>query len=327
MFRTEVYIGVNFPEISYNSKILFIGSCFADNIGSKFIDSGFNINLNPFGIIYNPASIYDNVKMLIEYKQIHEDDLLCNNNKWFNYRFHGKFSNENKQKCLVDINNSLKVSANYLKEADYVFFTFGTAWVYKLRNGGGNVANCHKLPSSVFERYKLSISEIVEMYNGLINEIKQINKKVKFVFTVSPVRHFKDGTNGNQLSKSTLLLAIDEIIKLNNNSYYFPSYEIVLDELRDYRFYKDDMLHISNVAVDYIWKRFVSVFFNDKTKELSALLQKLNKSANHKPSNSNSLEYIKLVSRNLKKIEQLENKYSVNLTEYKQRFNKTEKGE
>ena len=325
--RTEIEISTKFPKIGYGSKIMFFGSCFAESIGAKFINSGFDINLNPFGIIYNPASIKENIDLLIAEKYLTENDLHFSNNLWFSYNHHGKFSNLDKNICLRTINDSIKFSSDYIKNTDYIFFTFGTSWVYKLVESDEVVANCHKQPAKIFKRYRLSVEEIVKSYNSLIAEIKTINKDVKFVFTVSPVRHWKDGANGNQLSKSILLLAIDEIVNNSEDSFYFPSYEIVIDELRDYRFYTDDMLHISNVAVDYIWSRFKASFFNEETQNLSLQIKKLNKALNHKPSDNRDDEYLKFLDSNISKIENIENQNRINLSELKAKFLTLKKGE
>ncbi len=325
--RTEIKIKTIFPKIDYNSKIMFFGSCFAENVGAKFKNSGFNINLNPFGVIYNPASIQENMQLLINKKYLTEKDLYFSNNLWFSYNHHGKFSNIDKNTCLSIINTSMEYSAEYLKNTDYIFFTFGTAWVYKLIYEDKIVANCHKQPAKIFERYRLSITEIVKSFKNLIDEIKLINKNVKFVFTVSPVRHWKDGANGNQLSKSILLLAIDEIVNNVDDTFYFPAYEIVNDELRDYRFYADDMLHISNVAVEYIWDKFKQSFFSGDTQLLILQIQKLYKASNHRLLNSNSEEYRTFIDNNISKIESIEKQYKISLIELKNKFYAIKKGE
>jgi len=326
-FRTEIEINTNFSKIDYNSKIMFFGSCFAENIGDKFISSGFNVNLNPFGIIYNPASIQENINMLINERFLTESDLNFSNNLWYSYNHHGKFSHSDKFTCLKNINDSLKFSSDYIKKTEYIFFTFGTAWVYKLIENNKIVSNCHKQPAKLFKRYRLSINEIVESYIQLLNEIRVVNNNVKFVFTVSPVRHWKDGANGNQLSKSILLLAIDEIIKNTDNAFYFPSYEIVNDELRDYRFYADDMLHISDVAVNYIWDRFKDSFFTEETKKLIMQITKLNKASNHRAVSPNTKEYKLFIDKNILKIVNIEKQNNILLEDLKRKFLAIKKGE
>jgi len=325
--RTEIEIKTDFHKIDYKSKIMFLGSCFAESIGEKFIQSGFDIILNPFGVVYNPASIQENIKLLINEKYLTEDDLHFSNKLWYSYNHHGKFSNSDKYSCLKNINDSIKFSSDYIKNTDYIFFTFGTSWVYKLIDENKIVANCHKQPAKIFERYRLSINEIVELYTQLLKEISAVNKNVKFVFTVSPVRHWKDGANGNQLSKSILLLAIDEIINNIDNTFYFPSYEIVNDELRDYRFYADDMIHISNIAVDYIWNKFKESFFNKETQKLILQINKIYKVLEHKITDKQSIEYIKLIDKNISKIDNIENENRILLNELKSKFLAIKKGE
>ncbi len=326
-FRTEIEINTSFPKIDYNSKIMLFGSCFAESIGERFINSGFNVNLNPFGVIYNPSSIKENIKLLINEKYLTNNNLQFSNNQWYSYNHHSKFSNIDKDICLNSINSSIKFSAEYIKNTDYIFFTFGTSWVYKLIDEDKIVVNCHKQPAKIFERYRLSINEIVESYKSLIAEIKAINKNVKLVFTVSPIRHWKDGANGNQLSKSILLLAIDEIINNTNNTFYFPSYEIVNDELRDYRFYTDDMIHISTIGVDYIWSKFKNSFFSDKTQNLIVQVSKLHKALNHRTVNSNTEEYKMLIEKSLLKIESIERQNNISLIKLKRKFLAIKKGE
>ena len=326
MFRTDIEINTNFPKIDYKSKILFLGSCFAENIGNKFIEAGFNVNLNPFGVLYNPDSIKENIKIILNEQYFTENDLVKSNSLWFSYNFHSKFSNVDKDTCLNNINSSISKSVESIKNSDYIFITFGTAWVYKLINENIVVANCHKQPSKIFERYRLSINEIVESYKDLINEIKQINSNVKIVFTVSPVRHWKDGATGNQLSKSILLLAIDEILNLTENIYYFPSYEIVIDELRDYRFYKDDMLHISELAVNFIWEKFKYAFFNKETQNIILQVNKFHSALKHKPFNPDSKEYLMFLEKNINKINNLEKQYYIDLDGVKSKFIEIKKG-
>ena len=323
MFRTKIDINTNFPEINYNSNIFFFGSCFTENIGNIFVNSGFTTKINPFGIMYNPASIYKNIRILIDNKEFTDNDLDFYNNLWFSYNHHSKFSNLNKNVCLKNINDGITQSIKHLKKTDFIFFTFGTAWVYKLIKKNEIVANCHKQPNNKFNRYRLTIKEITDLYNNLINSLKAINSDIKIIFTVSPVRHLKDGANENQLSKSTLLLAIDNILKNNKNTYYFPSYELIIDELRDYRFYNDDMIHISNIAINYIWDKIKDTFFTPKTKQICSQINKINKASNHKPFNEESNDYQIFLQQNIKKINIIEKEYEINLQYLKQKFIKS----
>jgi len=317
MFRTDFKIADTFTKISTQSKLLFFGSCFTENIGEKIANLHLQNIINPFGILYNPSSVAENIRILIANRSLSENDLDFNNNKWFSYNHHGKFSNSDKQKCLNGINDEINNANNFLKETDLLFITFGTSWVYKLKETSKIVANCHKIPAKNFIRERLTISEIFDTYSKLITELKTINPKIKIVFTVSPIRHWKDGANGNQLSKSILLLAIEEIVKQNKNCFYFPSYEIVMDDLRDYRFYNSDMLHINETAIDYIWGKFKSVFFDEKIEEYEKQIEKVNNALNHRTEDNKNTKYSQFINSNITKVKNLEQEYKLDLSELK----------
>jgi hypothetical protein len=321
-FRTEFVIKQEFPQINYNSKIMFFGSCFAENIGEIIKNNYFDIDINPFGIIYNPLSIVENINILTNGKLFVDKDLQYSNKLWFSYNHHGSFSNVDKNVCLNKINSRILESSGNLKNADIIFITFGTSWVYKLLETNKIVSNCHKNIEKLFERFRLTIYEIVNSYIKIISEIEKINKKANFVFTVSPIRHWKDGANGNQLSKSILLLAIDEIVNKSQKAFYFPSYELIMDDLRDYRFYKEDMIHINDIAVQYIWERFKAVFFTEETTKINNLVEKIVKALNHKPFNTNNPEYEMFIDNNIANIEDLERIYKINLHSLKHSFEK-----
>ncbi|MCL2649692.1 MAG: GSCFA domain-containing protein [Candidatus Azobacteroides sp.] len=290
-FKTEIQIPPFNFKISHQDKIMMIGSCFAENISKKMKSAGFCIDTNPSGILYNPASISKNIQAILHSKKYTGSDLFEHQGIYHSFDHHSKFSDSSPANCVDKINKEVKDAKDYLKTASILIITFGTAFVYTLKSTGAIVANCHKLPEKTFNRNRLSVSEIVEDWKVLINLLQQYNPELKIVFTVSPIRHWKDGAHENQLSKSTLLLAIDELIKQNNGCYYFPSYEIMMDDLRDYRFYADDMLHPSDLAVDYIWEKFSHSFFDKKTVELIEEWLKIQQALAHKPFNPDSEEY------------------------------------
>lgn len=304
-FRTEVKIKDFEEKIDYSKKIMFIGSCFTDNIGAKFADNFFNVDINPFGDIYNPQSVLNSLEMLTNRRFLSDENLFFDNGIWQSYSHHSDFSSIQKDTVLAKINNRIELSSDFLNNADYLFITFGSSWVYELKETGNIVANCHKQPALKFNHNLLSVSEIAVKYIRYLSILKSVNPKIKVFFTVSPVRHWKDGANGNQISKSKLLLSIDEIIEKTDFAYYFPSYEIVLDELRDYRFFADDMLHISEVAIDYIWEKIVASLFSDKTKNELQSSIKIKKAIQHKVSNIKSKEYHLFLEKTLKQIEKL----------------------
>ncbi len=310
-FRTIVDIKKYNEKIDYSKKMMFIGSCFTENIGQKFKDYFFDVDINPFGVIYNPASVLSSLEFLVERKVFLPEDLFFDNDIWRSYSHHGSFSDSQQKVVLNNINERIKLSSEFLQTADYLFVTFGTAWVYRLCETKKVVANCHKQAASKFERLRLSVDFIVEKYVEFLQKLKTFNPQIKVIFTVSPVRHWKDGATENQVSKSTLILSINKIVEELDFVSYFPSYEIVMDELRDYRFYANDMVHISNVAVDYIWQRIGDSLLTDRTLNELGRVEKIKKAISHRVLNESSKEYVLFLEKTMRKIEDLqkENKY------------------
>ena len=255
--QTPVETGRSKVGVSLNDKIVILGSCFADNMGQKMVDLGFDVCLNPFGTLYNPVSVCNSVARLTSGIPFSKDEcvqmgagagLVCS------FSHHTSFARRTEDEFLQVANASLKEASLRWKAASKVIITLGTAWIYEYTRSGETVSNCLKIEAKEFTRRRLSVRETATL---LMNMIARHPEK-EFMFTVSPIRHFKDGAHGNQISKSTLLLALDEVLaKFPERCEYFPAYEIVLDELRDYRFYAADMIHPSDQAVDYLWSRFV----------------------------------------------------------------------
>lgn len=314
-------------SITHETPAIMIGSCFSDNIGNILTRKKFNILKNPLGVLYNPASISDAITRSIKNISVEKEKLIFNKGLWHSYDFHGSFSHHDPDIVVSEANQCIKNTHDFLKQAGVLFVTFGTAWVYRLSESGEIVANCHKLPSSHFTRKRLSVDAIIRNWNEKIEQLKSFNNKLKVVFTVSPVKHLKDGAHENQLSKSTLLLAIDELIKQNpENISYFPSYEIVNDELRDYRFYAEDMAHLSETAVQIIYERFEKTFFSSSTIQLSGEIEKVNKAASHRVLHNNTDEVKKFALAVLKKIETIENNFPfINLQSEKDHFKQLDK--
>ena len=307
-FRIKVKLPKNQSEINHADNFQLWGSCFADNIGKRLTENKFNCDINPFGTLYNPLSIASAIKELLEEKKYTLEDLSFGNEQWFSYMHHSVFSSSNSDICLGLINRRLDKGRDALLNADWILFTWGSAWVYRLKSNQMIVGNCHKMPDKIFTRTRLEVDEIVTEYRQLIQTIRTINPKVKCLFTVSPIRHAKDGMHGNQLSKSTLLLAIDKICSENSQCFYFPSYEIMMDELRDYRFYTDDMLHPTPLAVDYIWECFTETYFTTSTKRVLQDWEKIRKGLAHRPFDSKSEAYQCFLREILLKIEHLKEK-------------------
>jgi len=303
-FRTVVKLRST-KVISYDSVLLFMGSCFAESIGDKFVNRRFNAIVNPFGVLYNPVSVKQGLEILLEKRLFDENDLFEHESRWHSFYHHSRYSSADKDFALEKINADVKKGHETLRNADFLFVTFGTSWVYENIENGNIVANCHKLPASRFIRYRLEVNDITGIYSGLISKMRELNPDLKIIFTVSPVRHWKDGAHGNQLSKSVLLLAIDELERKFENVGYFPAYELVMDDLRDYRFYAEDMIHPSSVAVDYIWGRLSDTYFDDKARLFVKEMERVMKAREHRPFNDKGEEYRAFLENNLKKLESL----------------------
>lgn len=308
-FRTVVDILPSEVIISHHQSLLLMGSCFAQSIGEKLAGAKFCTTVNPFGVLYNPSSIKKALERMLSGRMYDECDLFEYQGRWHSFEYHSSFSFETKEKTLKNMNEQLSVVAESVKNTDFLLFTFGTAWVYRLQESGEVVSNCHKLPAKMFIRLRLNVEEIVHDYKELITTLRKINPKVKVIFTVSPIRHWKDGANENNLSKAVLLLSVEALCKELEAVYYFPSYEIVLDELRDYRFFAEDMFHPSSQAIDYVWERFSETYFSVETKNLLKQIEKIRQSASHRPFAPDTEEYRKFVYQQLQIIAKLEQRY------------------
>lgn len=286
----QTIIKLEKPEfkIGYDTRMMMLGSCFVENIGEKLDYFKFDVDINPCGIVYNPVSVANTLQILMEGKRFTRNDLLQNGDRWVSFSHHGSFSDRDPLRCLQKMNERLELSSAHFAQTDVLVITWGTAWVYRYRQSGQLVSNCHKFPSASFDRFRLSVEDIVNLYSDLLPRLKESNPRLKVLFTVSPIRHWKDGAHGNQLSKAVLLLAIDELMQRFDFVSYFPSYEIVMDELRDYRFYAEDMLHISPQGVDYIWEKFKGQYFTTETLDFMKRIDKLNKILLHRPSDPDS---------------------------------------
>lgn len=299
----------NFP-INHKANIFAIGSCFAANISEYFSANRFNILGNPFGVLYNPISIYNSLKFAVDKKVFGESDLIFHQSKWHSFYHHSDFSHHEKEAILKNINVGIIKTHQFLKTADVVIITFGTSYIFEYLANKTIVSNCHKIPQKEFKHYRLNLEETIKTIFNIIELIEKYNSKTKFILTVSPVRHWKNGAHNNQLSKANLLLAIDEVIKDKTNCSYFPSYEIVMDELRDYRFYDSDLVHPNKIATDYIWGKFSSSICSDECIQTMKEISKIVAARNHRVRNIGSDENQKFLKSMMTKIELLEKKYS-----------------
>lgn len=320
--QTKINIATPDFSIDYNSRLMMLGSCFAENMGGKFSYYKFDVDVNPCGIIYNPQSVANVLRLIIDGKKFEKEDVIQVGEKWVSLYHHGAFSSSSQEECLNKINQRLEKAAREIRALDLLVITWGTAWVYKHAGKDMVVSNCHKIPAQEFHRYRLNVDEIVAEYTGLIERLQEINPGIRVLFTVSPIRHWKDGAHGNQLSKATLLLAIDQLREKLNHVYYFPAYEIVIDELRDYRFYADDMLHLSGLTVDYTWERFLYSFISPEVFGLMNQIGRINKGIAHRPFDPLSEDYQRLVKKMLAEITMISRTFpSIDFEEEKRRLN------
>ena len=280
-FRTEIPTPKYPFDINYQDKLMLVGSCFSDHIGNFFQEMSFNTLSNPFGTLFNPVSIATALKMCMNPELFNEQYIDFFNEKWISYAHHGKFSHPDKETFLQNIRQNSDRAHNFLSSANYLFITFGTAYCYRLIERNLIVTNCHKIPANQFEKQLLTIEQIVGLYQNLLEQLRQFNPQLKIVFTVSPVRHLADGFHENQISKSTLHLSANQLVD-NTNTFYFPSYEMVQDDLRDYRFYAADLCHPSDAAVTYIREKLTDALFTPETQEKMKEVMKENKAQGHR---------------------------------------------
>lgn len=286
-FYTTVKCGKQDPGITYDSRLMLLGSCFTDNIGDRLRRAKFNVMVNPHGILYNPLSMSKALSEVMECRQYETGDLVFHGGLYHSMMHHGSFSDERSDVVLTNINRRIAAANSWLKEADWLVMTFGTSYIYKY--GGEVVSNCHKLPEKAFERSLCPHETMFEDYMKLFDALFHINAKLKVIVTVSPIRHLRDGMHGNAVSKANLMMFVDSLMQAwPDRLCYFPSYEIMLDELRDYRFYASDMVHPSDVAIDYIWEKFTGMFMDKGTMSVMERCEAIDRMRGHRPINQGS---------------------------------------
>ena len=289
-FFTKIDVPAADFKIDYTSRLAFFGSCFADNISAQFAKRKFKVKANPFGTVYNPVSLASQTKAIADGKVFGEEDVFQDtrcDGLWHCWDAHSSLSAHAREECVDKLNAATTQARDFLRKADAVFITLGTAFVYYLKDSGKPVSNCHRQDPNLFTRRMISVDEATEAICETIASIRQLNPHAHIVFTVSPLRHMSDGAHGNNLSKATVLLAINNALE-KTAAEYFPSYEIVMDELRDYRFYDSDMIHLSKTAEEYIFERMVETYYDSITRENIAKVEKFLKMANHRIQDENS---------------------------------------
>ena len=301
-FRTELKYTQAANAIDHRSKITLIGSCFSDHVSNKLRLAGFDVLANPHGILFNPESIRNAVSDYLTLKPYTQTDLLYNGEQWVSLSHHGKFSDREPEVTLKRINEGITRARDFLEKSSHLIVTLGTSWIYRHLRQDRIVANCHKIPQAEFQKELLTVEQIVKCLSEMVGEVKKVNPSMSFIFTVSPVRHLKDGIVENTLSKARLHQAVHEMLK-DENVHYFPSYEIMMDDLRDYRFYESDMIHPNSTAIDYIWEKFSEVWILESCKDLMRRVEGINRALEHRPLNAKSNQYREFRDRVEKEIE------------------------
>lgn len=304
-FRTRIPLISRTPKIDYNSKIFLLGSCFVENIGGKLNYFKFQSLQNPFGILFHPVAIEKFLDRVASGYNYSEEDVFYHNERWHCFETHSVLSHSVKNELINNLNAKLQQVLTFLKDASHFIITPGTAWGYNHIEKQEIVANCHKLPQRKFKKELSSVQDVKKSLENCISHIRSINADINIIFTVSPVRHLKDGFIENQWSKANLLSAMHEITYQSKVNSYFPSYEIMMDELRDYRFYKEDMVHPSALAVTYIWERFVEVYFSSANLSTMEEVEKIQRRLEHRAFSENSEAHQKFLSHLQFKIQDL----------------------
>lgn len=307
---TRVTMPPRLPRVHQQMKLLMMGSCFATEMGTRLQKAKFPCLLNPFGVVYNPLSMAEALHQLMEGRRYGPDDLYPHQGLWHSSMHHGDFSAPSLPACLERINSRMEQGEAWVREADVLVLTWGTAYVYSEKETGRVVNNCHKLPESCFSRRRLTVEEIVDTWRQLVEALLPRRPQRQLLLTVSPIRHLRDGLHDNQLSKATLLLAADELVRSFPESVsYFPAYELLTDELRDYRFYADDLTHPSSLAVDYVWRAFVKNCFTREAVQIMETAGEIGKALQHRPLHPEAGRYKSFLEQTMLKIERLNRKY------------------
>ncbi len=309
MFTTAVDVPTSAFRLTYHTPVLTVGSCFAHHIGLHLQNHLFDVDVNPFGVLYNPLSVKTALLTLLGKEEFTRDDLFEHQSLWHSFAHSSLFSDTTPDGCLQRINSRLRAGRERLPDTRIIFITLGTASVYTHLPEGKVVANCHKLPADTFARRRLKVEEIVSEYRLLLHTMKQQLPEVQIIFTVSPIRHWKDGAHENNLSKATLLIAVDKLQEEFDNVEYFPAYELLLDELRDYRYYASDMIHPSQTAIHYIWERFIKSHCPPDTLRQMEEIRRLMTDLSHRPLHPDSAAYRQFAAHTVARKRELEEKY------------------
>jgi hypothetical protein len=312
----DLMLKLNIPkpaeQINHQDKILSVGSCFTEHIGNALKELKFDVLQNPNGILFDPASVCKSLQTYISNENYNESGLFQLNELWHSWDFHSRFSSPSKETVINNINRSKTNAHNFLHNADWVIITLGSSFSYRLKKENGDsegVANCHRAPAQWFEKHLSSIKEVTASLEETIDQLRSFNKKLKFIFTISPVRHIRDGVVENNRSKARLLESVHHVAHLHDHCYYFPSYELVIDILRDYRFYSEDMVHPNYLATDFVLENFVETFVTEESRSAITDIKKLNTSRKHRSSHPGTEAHKKFLKENLDRVKSLQKQY------------------
>ncbi|MDQ3551970.1 MAG: GSCFA domain-containing protein [Bacteroidota bacterium] len=303
------------PPIEHTHKLFLIGSCFTENIGEKLRKYKFDVLENSHGILFNPISVAEAMDDYINNKVYTEDDIFSYNEGWHSWKHHSRYSALSANEALGKINNAVSQTHGFLKSADYVMITLGSAWVYKLTEKASHTrpgqvaANNHKAPAEWFRKELLKPAELIDLFENVIHKLIKFNPDLKIIFTISPVRHLREGVVENNRSKAVLIHAVHEMVSKFEKLYYFPAYEIVIDDLRDYRFYAEDLVHPNYQATQYVWEKFVTACMGENTKGLIEEIHSINLAYQHKPFNATSEQHKKFLLSYKMKTKSLQQKF------------------
>jgi hypothetical protein len=301
--RTTFHIEPQAEKISYDHPVMFLGSCFATSVGTKMERGRMEVVINPAGAVYNPVSVSQTLNNIVSRREFVQEDLYYSDGEWISFSHHTDFSSGDPVHLLSKINGKSKEASDFLTRARFLFITFGTARVFRFTGSGKIVSNCHKVPAAMFQRELLTVDEIIKIWSSQLEELNNLYPNLRVIFTISPVRHWKDGAHGNQISKAVLFLAVEELLKHQSKPHYFPAYELLMDDLRDYRFYADDMLHPSQSAIDYIWDAFSNCYLENKTIGLINEVTKITSACEHRFNTDSTSKRIRFAQTMIRKIE------------------------
>ena len=321
--RTTFNIDPSPTRITYDDRTMFIGSCFASSIGEQMEKGKMSVMINPAGTVYNPVSVCNTLDSITTGREFVKEDLCFHDGMWLSFYHYTDFSSADPDKTLNKINSRLKEASAFLKSSAFLFITLGTARIYRLKKTGKIVSNCHKIPSVEFTSELLSVEEIADLWTIMLDRLSMFAPGLKVIFTISPVRHLKDGAHGNQISKSVLFLAVEKLLSHKSRPQYFPAYELVMDDLRDYRFYSDDMIHPSDSAINYIWDAFSASYLDAASIKIWNEALKITKARTHRFNTESISKKKDFALKILDHISQIEKKVSqIDFSEEKSYFMK-----